>query len=448
MLEKTKFRKLSFTFLSSNQQTVYDFEVVNKVPFYVVELILNIFDMRYYILPNDLEVQFEIECDKVLYTIVARGNRVSIPEDLNFLVKDQLYKLLFIPLRINDIYYEYDFFFKPMLLSTTNSQYIHTAILEDFETYHANNFVENQTSCASSDEAKLAIETLKAKIQDILARLETLTAERDKLLSDEAKLRTYLHSKDALDNEQKVLEGQIESLKESKMQISEKVEKAKALLNKVDLELLSAVEAQNTTYAEFLREKKVIIQGEYESFYNAYMDICKLLDDALFKYKQLKDEFIQLGNYSFDDLTVINTKIKNIDKEYDVLYSALVSFEVQLKDYQSQATRLELTKTSAEKVVEAPNLKKASTMYFETGGHEKHNIFVYNYLKYYYAYHVTNLAQTELKELLPNYDDTILLSIASRVFFLRKFGLVLPYLLSPYPFMDRNLQKVITLEQD
>ncbi len=449
---------LTYTDSDDRKSTFYEFEEIDKIPRYIVELFQNIFK-NYYTLPESSTVSLIVTYKDVEYEIINKGMETTIPEGVKFLKSLELFNWFILDKPVIDLFGEFDKVFNFMNSFKSPITNVFEPLKKKLEKTEATEHImDNAVSKNTVADTELSVESLQNKIKDVLASVDSLRIKRDQLQINKNNLISKINSREALLADQEKLTVEYQTLKEVQEDYLHKIDQMSIVVVEIEAALvdLNQKNTKEESYSkdiELYIEKKIIFEKEIESRRVSVKDFDGMLKNFSDRIKSITNDLSEIENYTTNDIDTLGSNIKALNTEQEDLYSILLGLEGELKHQKSllNTNALRLEKASTDSMYTGVAIKSietvAITSHLALAQQPTSVITVLNYLRYYFTYYSTVIT----KGFLDNYSglDTYLAqAVASKVVLLRYFGMYFHTMLSAIDFADNRIGKVINIVQD
>lgn len=450
----TKIQSISWDYLkysTDTDETLYKFGEVTKVPRYVVELLQNVFK-NYYTLPSNALIEIGVSVGPDSYKILNSESGTKIPTELEFIDKYELYDMFILDKPVYDLFGAFDDEFRFTRAFQTSIKDIFHPLKKKFEQSDTTSYViENNVSHNTIATAQLHVTTLQSKIQEILSELEAQRNKTSILMDSRNKIFSGVNSRESLIMDKEKYTIEYTTLKTTKDGHDEKRDKLKTILADIDAELndLTAKKASEELI-EFLVRKKATFEKELASVESSIHDFTSFLADLANKIRDITTHLSQIDTYTTNDVTALDAQIQASNERQDDLYGVLVGLETELKHQNkiSEDLALKNEKASSYGDITIQNIENSAIVsHLATSLNPSSVITVLNYLRYYFAYYSTQIAN-DLITANPELDSSIAHAVAAKLFLVRCFGLYFNQVFSAVDFADNRIAKVISIVKD
>lgn len=449
-LQDVTWKSVVYTELDTQAVHEFDFTKRKAIPIYTAELIHNIFE-NYYTLPNNVRVDLNLNFRGTDHTITQTSKDTQFPEEISFLKSGRAYRTFFVPENVYDVFSEYDVIFGFVSDFKEDRTGIFPPLKKRFEEIHASEDVSLGTVGESKlAQKQIAVESFQKKIQEILSKIEDLQSTREETLKNQQEIQKFVYSRGGIILERDKLAAEYESLQTSRKYLEDKYSKIENALKEIDAEISAAVDNQDGSFSEFLKEKQEVFIRERESFKKSLSDITMLCDNLRSRLTNITQALENAEKYTQQDLVVIQSKLDSINKEHDDLYGILMGLEEGLKNAKTEVNSdaIKLSQAKSFRDMSIADVGNSSIItHLSLPQQPLSVVTVSNYLRYYFAYHVSAIAQ-ELQKHYPTLHIYSLQAIATRVFLAKKFEMFFPTLFSRIFFAYKNIDKVVMVVKD
>jgi len=439
------------TYSTEDDTTTYNFTDVKKVPRYVIELLRNAF-INYYTLPTNAVIEIGVAVNDVLYKIVNSSSGTDIPEEIRFIVNYELYDMFVLDKPVYDLFGSFDDEFKFVRTFQTNINDIFHPLKKKFENEEDVSFVtDNKISENKVAEMQHNVVVLQNKIQEILSELEAQRETTTTLVDSRNRILSGVNSREAflMDKEKYVIE--FKTLQQNKEEYVEKRDKLMKVLADIDTELADINEGDaSDAIRDFLVKKKLMFEKELESVDNSINDFQTFLNDLQAKTQDITTSLAQIESYTTNDLETFDSKIKSANQRQDDLYGVLVGLEAELKHQKSKSEDVSLKNEKAHSYgdITIKSIENSAIVnHLSTSLNPSSVTTVINYLRYYFAYHTTSIAN-DLIGANSKLEAHIAQAVACKLFLVRCFGLYFTQMFSAIDFADNRIEKIIAIVRD
>jgi len=449
-----KVQSISWNYLKYSTDadtTTYNFEELAKVPRYVVELLQNVF-RNYYTLPATATIEIGISIDNISYKIINSEEGTKVPSEIDFIDKYELYDMFILDKPVFDLFGSFDGEFKFTRAFQTNVKDVFLPLKKKFEKSDISAFViDNDVSKGTIADAQLNVATLQNKIQEILSELETQRNKTSILIDSRNKIFTGVNSREALMLDKEKYSIEYSTLKKTKEGYDEKSDKLKAVLADIDAEF-SDLESRGSTeeLTNFLIRKKTMFEKELASVESSIQDFDAFLNDLATKVQDITSILARVESYTTNDIESLDAQVKAANARQDDLYGILVGLETELKHQKKTAEDLSFKNEKAHSYgdITIQNIENSAIVsHLAAPLNPSSVITVLNYLRYYFAYYSTQIAN-DLLIANPSLDAPIAQAVAVKLFLVRCFGLYFNQMFSAVDFSDNRIAKVLSIMKD
>lgn len=448
-IKDIKWQRLSYAV--GDQETITDFTSHLSVPLYVLEIIQNLFH-RFFTFPDKSHIQLDLEYKNQNYSIISDDNNIIIPEQIQFIQELSLFKLFLVVTKAYDIFAEFDKLFSFVDDFKLKINSVYEPLLKQFETQTTKESVDvGLLSSKSIYGNQSFIENLKQKRKDLLNTIEVLVKEREELIKDKNNISKILNACHGLEFEYSTLKEEYEELKRLHNDYIQKFDKVLEVIAEIDTELagLNIDPKLNRDEIEYLKEKKSTFVFEREQIELASKDTKNLLETTEVRLKEINAKLKKASAYSQDDITILVDKIQEYEQRKNDLEMELISVENEIKHQTSKAATDSSKLESISHISVFPsgikNFSKDIVEHLSNPLQPTSVTVVMNYLRYYFAYHTTNIAS----KLIHDYGDTnplLLQTLASRLVLVRCFGVYYNNVFSLIDFSDNRVKYTHAVE--
>jgi len=437
----------------SGSDTKYTFKDISKVPRYVIELLQNAFK-NYYTLPQDTEVEIGVSIGAAPYKIINTDSGTTIPPELDFISKYELYDMFILNKPVYDLFGAFDDEFRFILSFQTSVRDVFHPLKKKFEQSETVSYVlENNVSQSKVATAQLHVETLQKKIQEILNELEFCKKNTVTLTDSRHKIFIGVNSRESFLMEKEKYDVEYITLKQTKDGYDEKRIKIQSVLSDIEAELSDATARKGQAAPElidYLVRKKVTFERELVSVESSLHDFNTFLNDLSTKIHDIAISLSQIDGYTTNDITTLDDQIAAAQRRQDDLYGILLGLETELKHQQrtSEDLSIKSEKASSYGDLTIQNIENSAIVsHLATSLNPASVITVINYLRYYYAYYTTQIANDLITANI-DLDINIAHAVASKMYLVRCFGLYFNQMFSAVDFADNRIEKVISIVKD
>jgi hypothetical protein len=450
----TRIQSISWDYLkysTETEETAYNFREIAKVPRYVIELLQNAFK-NYYTLPTNTVIEIGVSVGSESFKVINSASGTQIPPELEFIDKYELYNMFILDKHIFDLFGSFDEEFKFTRAFQTNVKDIFHPLKKKFELADTAAYVsENDVSYNRIADTQFHVVTLQNKIQEILVDLDSLRKKTEMLIDSRNKIFTGVNSREALLLEKEKYGIEYTTLKTTKEGYDEKSIKLKTILADIDAEL-SDLTAKNASkeLIDYLVRKKVTFENEKVSVEASLLDFNSFLSDLVTRMQDITTVLTQVDSYTTNDVESLDAQIKAAGERQDDLYGVLVGLETEMKHQKKIAEDMAIKneKASSYGDITIQNIENSAIVsHLATSLNPSSVITVLNYLRYYFAYYATQIAN-DLLLAHPGLDVAIAHAVAVKLFLVRCFGLYFNQMFSAVDFADNRIVKVISIVKD
>ena len=452
-----KWESLAYTVESPDggENSVFNFNEIQEVPVYVVELFRNVFE-NFYEIPNNVTVSLKLQYAGVSYEIVAQGLTTTLPDEIKFIKDYRLYDLFLVNERVVDVFNEFDKTFSFIEQFKTDSKQIFAPILKRFEnTSAAVQMAEDGLNEQAVTSTRLIIENLTTRRNDILKKLREMDTKKNELIEQKNKLTTNVNSYDYLIAEKEKLTVEAETLSASKKDYEGKVGEADHILKAIelgisDMNALPDDHPQKATELNFYLKKKTMFERERTSIQASIKDIDGLLTDISNRLRDIIQQVEMVEEYSSADIEVLKNKIATLEAESDDSYAVLMGIGNELHHQQQLLDNeaLAIAQGGTESDATIQNIENANIVdHLATPEQPASITTVAKYLRYYFAYYTNSIADKLLTERV-TIDGSIAQAMGAKIVLCRMFGVYFEQIFSAAHFIDNRIAKLIRITKN
>jgi len=450
----TRIQSISWDYLkysTETEETAYNFKEIAKVPRYVVELLQNAFK-NYYTLPTNTVIEIGVSIGNDSFKVINSASGTQVPPELEFIDKYELYNMFILDKHVFDLFGSFDEEFKFTRAFQTSVKDIFHPLKKKFELADTSAYVlENDVSYNKIADTQLNVATLQNKIQEILVDLDSLRKKTEILSDSRNKIFTGVNSREALLLEKEKYGIEYATLKTTKEGYDEKRSKLKTILADIDAEL-SDLTSKNASkeLIDYLVRKKVTFEKEMVSVEASLIDFNSFLSDLVTRMQDITTILTQVDSYTTNDVESLDAQIKAAGERQDDLYGVLVGLETEMKHQKKIAEDMAIKneKASSYGDITIQNIENSAIVsHLATALNPSSVITVLNYIRYYFAYYATQIAN-DLLLAHPGLDVAIAHAVAVKLVLVRCFGLYFNQMFSAVDFADNRIVKVISIVKD
>jgi hypothetical protein len=458
-IKDIKWIKLKYTI--DDKEYTTDFTTTKTVPLYIVEIIQNLID-KSYSFPDNSTVFLDVEYKGIPFIIKCINDKTTIPEELEFIKEMDIFKFFLVTKRVFDVFSEFDSTFSFVNNFKTRVNSVYTPLQKQFDKRLAKERIDlGEISTEKIASTQSLVENLKNNRKDILTNIESFRESKEKLIADKNSISKAVRSRRGLEAERDSLKLEHESLKETYTEYKTKFDKVVDLISEIDVELegLVYLKTNNTNeyneeFHKFLLDRKELILKDKDSVISMATDTKGLMDSISVRLISLGNMIRKIERYSEADVVSLTEKINEKEKKLNDFFIALTSTDNEIKHQTSKSISesIEVEVTRTENNINNYTVgiddieKKDITNHLSTSLQPASVTVVMNYLRYYFAYHVTKIA-ARLVDTYPNLDSSVLQAIACKLVLAKNFGILYSNVFSSVNFVDNRINK-ITLIKD
>lgn len=450
-----KLKTISWDYLeykdSSGGSTSFVFSQMQKIPRYVVELFQNVFK-NYYTLPANSEVILCVTVDNIQYKILNSSEGTVLPKEIEFIKKHNLYDIFILGNPVYDLFSEFDSVFSFVQNFKSSVHDVFLPLKKKFELDAANEFVNvSGVSQSKLADTQLNVEGIQNRIKELLERVDFLRKERDQLIISRNKIFIGVNSRESLLLDRDKYSMECETLRETKKTYEDKLDKLTSILNTIEADIADAeIKQIKNSDIDYLVKKKVIFEKDKFSIAKSISDFDGFITDLSGKLKIITENLESINEYSTNDVETLDSKVASLNAEQDNLYGILIGLESELKHQkrllEDSAMSIEKSKTYSD--ISIQNIENSAIVnHLASALHPTPVTTVINYLRYYFAYHATQIANSILSE-NSNMDTYLAQAVAVKLTLVRNFGIYLSQIFSAVDFADNRIEKTLIIVKE
>jgi chromosome segregation ATPase len=327
------------------------------------------------------------------------------------------------------------------------------ALEKKFDINSSKEFVDQENITTKDiSNSKLLIEALEEQVSNYMNQMEQIKIEKENIKNKKQASFSSVENRGELIAEKNRLINEHEMLRVTIDDYNNRLEKLDKIITDIDSELAWALDRSGSEEdTSFLKDKRIVFEHDRTSLEKTKQDILKLIKTSEISIDTIDKEIKSGEKLTEDDLIDMDNQIKLLDNKQDSLYAELLRDDSKLKSLKSQSLNKQL------KIEQAQTYADMTIQTIENGSIINHLstplqpisvTTVSNYLRYYFCYHVTLLAN-ELINKNPNENIYIIQALASKLILLDLFDVTLNTVFSVFPILEHDKIKntlIITKE--
>ena len=429
----------------------YDFKTIKKIPLYMVEVMRNIFE-DYFTLPKNVTVELGVTFESKQYKITSTHLGTTLPAELVFIKQNNIFDIFCCLKPVYDIFDEFNNLFRFSKEFSMLPDKIYPPLAKKFDTTTIRTQqIEGDIIDNKILENEQIIISIQRRLQEIFAKSNTIKIEREELSSKLAHIESGISSRTDLLKRKEILSIDLGILHDTIERHEERIASLNTVIKDIDAEITDLNNFQeNKSDLNYFLEKKEIFHIERKTVEDSYTKANSFCDNVKTELNSIKEVLNEIDDYDMKDLTDYQNRIKEIDNEIDELSDLALQLESDIKQRQREinSSRLKIEKTQINDPVSLERIEMNSIKdHLYSPAQPKSVLAVINYLRYFYAYHVT-VHSKELIDEYKNIDSYLIQAIVSRLVLAKNFGISMSCLFSILSFSDENIGQVISITRE
>ena len=437
-INSIKWKRLIFT-MNTNVYDI-DFESNRVLPGHILDLFQNVFEHNFQF-PTDSTTIIQLEYNNNPYEIRVEEGIVVTPSELNFLMYSNIFSFYYVNNPVDDLFEEFNSLFKITDTFKSKQFDVYSSLKKQFENEFVSTEIEEKgVKKDSYVEDMFILESLEINRNKILKKLDEIQAEKESITTKRINITKGIENREKHLNDRNMLQ------EEYKVIIASHTEYKETLLEyeKVLKELTDGIEGINASISitsdpetlkqleadkEYFINKRLIFDKEVLATKKLMLNTQRLITDLNTSLTILNNELAVIEGYTSDDIVIIDSKIYQLTKDYEKVYSQVLNIDQDIKikkDQISNNNNLRDKSASLMDVNVQMMEKKDIVDHLMKTQKPQAVIVVENYLRYYYVFHVKKAVSAIKEE--SGMNDLELNTIMSRNVLETYFG-IQPYTL-------------------
>ncbi len=457
MLNKIKWIRLKY--VVGEQKISTEFLNIKTVPLYILEIIQNLF-YQSFTFPENCRVELVVELNGIEHHIISENNVAIIPKELSFIKDYNLLQHFFVIRPVFDIFSEFDSLFSFTDKFKTKVEDIYKPLEQSFLNKEASEEIDaGMVSKSSVADKQSLIEVLKKRRTELINTIAVLTSEIEATEANQKQVSRILKTIDALNHDKKIVESEYHNLKSRFKERRERFDEVLDVLSSIQVELeglysSDAAVRETDDYKEevnYLLSKKELFDKEKIKLEGETRDLNNLIESTKIALNEMIEKVKKANEYGNDDVTTLAAKYKEFLNKKENSQIELLSIENEIKQLKSKANQditkiqsVPVTSNSASGALEE-TCRRDIVSHLSSSLQPNSITVVLNYLRYYFAFHVTRIAaglDTNDSVIRPG----LLQCLSTRLALVRNFGVCLNNLFSVIDIADNRIANVNVIE--
>lgn len=420
------------------------------VPAYVIDIINNLFE-EFYMFPENSYVELSLTYKDINYKIIYNSNseQLIIPDEIKFIKDVFLLEMFILNRPVIDVFSEFDRIFKFTSTFKIKISGVLPALQKRFQQEESEKMViDGEVKKGSIVNNQALLEKYKEQVDLLSNKIEDITVKISAEEEKKNKISFSVQSLKGLHEEKKTLISELDIIRETYRNTEALINKYKGISEETD-KILSDSANGNTPESDilYLKSKKSDATLKIDSLGQSLENTKTLLDITQSRLGVLDSDIKKFGEYTENDVDVINTKIKNLTKEKEDYYSTFVTFTNEIKNIkQSIVDEEDIINSVDSKTTEIISESEKSEIIDNIVSPQQPMSVttVLNYLRYYFAFKVSQFTR-KMETVNPDIDISILQAISCRIVLTSSFGLFFNNCFSIFEFSDGRHENISLL---
>jgi len=453
MISNLKWIHLKYTVGTQTEEV--EFSENKPVPLYIIEIIHNTF-YQFFSFPDGCVVELIVEFEGIEYKIYSNNNQTTIPEQLMFIKNLDIFKYFLVTKPVYDIFNEFENLFSFSEQFRTKIESIYGPLKDRFAERETKKEIDIGTISKSSiADSQSLVEVLKKRRKELLNTIAVLVSEIEAVSTDQKKISGVLRVISGLDHDKKIYVAEYNGLKLKLEEETTNFNSVLDIISKIQVELdglySSVPEIQATPEfkkeIKYLLDKKEVFKKQQDNLMRSTKGIKDLMDSTNIVLNGITDQLRKANAYNVDDINVLEDRLNELNKKKENAQIELLTVENEIKQHVSKTNMdsVKMEKIPIRQATSGEALNEVSRR--EIVSHLNNSLqpnsitTVLNYLRYYFAFHVTRIA-SELESRTEGIESAMLQAIASRLVLVRCFNMYFNNMFSLIDFADNRIRYV------